>query len=132
MDDDGEEYYFYVYKEDEEDPRFGFWTGADSIEFSLFERTPEQGVWLSNEQKSSDEYERRAPTEDFERILGALAAGKKVGVDDINDLPPHEEFFAHSFAGTVQEKGQEAIPNGVLGYAESLIDEPAQQPEEED
>lgn len=94
------EYEFFVY-EDGDDPRYSFWMQVGDSGMCLYDRPPEgAGMWLKPERDS--EYDPTKPTDELKDILGMLL---RQGVDGerLDDLPPHEQYFAQAIVGSVNE-----------------------------
>lgn len=108
------EYTFYVYEQDEDDPRFSFWLEmADAGGMALYDRPPEgAGMWLCPEQKT--DYESTAPSTAFEDVIGELAAGG-IDADRLDDLAAHERYFVQVLHGTIAEN-PDGIPEPVWVY----------------
>jgi hypothetical protein len=107
------EYVFYVYDQDETDPRFSFWMETENSGISLFERPPDgQGMWLNPNDESS--YSGTEPTQKFEWAIAALM-GDGIEGSELVDLPGHERYFISVVHGTVDEN-PDAIPNPVWEY----------------
>jgi hypothetical protein len=110
-----EEFVFYVYDDDPDDPRFSFWIEGDETGRSLYERPPDgRGMWLDPEIGS--DYGSVEPTRELKRVIAGLLDG---GVDseDIIDLPPHERHFVQVLHGTnVDNPG--GIPGPVWDWME--------------
>jgi len=89
---------FYVYDDDEDDPRYSFWLERDETGRSLYERPPDgRGMWLDPE--IGGDYASVEPTEDLKQVIAGLLNG---GIDggQITDLPAHERDFVQVLHGT--------------------------------
>jgi hypothetical protein len=104
---------FYVYDDDEDDPRYSFWLERDERGRSLYERPPDgRGMWLDPD--IGGDYEPVEPTEDLKQVIaGMLNAGIDGG--EIIDLPAHERHFVQVLHGTNSDKPG-AIPAPVWGW----------------
>jgi len=106
-------YVFYIYEDDEEDPRFSFWMESESDGISLYERPPDgQGMWLKID--TGSDYGKVVPTDEFESIIAGLM-GDGVDGTRVDDLPSHERFFTKAIFGTI-EQNPDAIPGPVWNY----------------
>ncbi|MFW6039656.1 MAG: hypothetical protein ACOC9N_01100 [Gemmatimonadota bacterium] len=105
------EFVFYVYDDDPDDPRFGFWLEtADGEGMSLYERQPDgDGMWLKPSQGS--DYGAVKPSADLKRTIAELL-GDGVSITTVRKLPPHERYFVQVIHGTIEEK-PDAIPDPV-------------------
>jgi hypothetical protein len=117
-----DEFVFYVYEDDPDDPRFSFWREGDETGRSLYERPPDgRGMWLDPEIGS--DYGSVEPTDDLKRVIAGLLDG---GVDgeEIMELPAHERHFVQVLHGTnVDNPG--AIPGPVWDWMERCESEAA-------
>lgn len=118
MSDAAHEFVFYVYDDDPDDPRFGFWLETEDGEgMSLYERLPDgDGMWLKPS-KGSD-YGAVEPSADLKSAIEGLL-GDGVSVDAINDLPAHERYFVQVIHGTIDEN-PDAIPAPVWGWMDHV------------
>jgi len=95
------EFEFFVYEDDEDDPRFSFWMQLESEGMCLYDRPPEgAGMWLSPDRES--DYEPETPTDDLREIVAALLGGG-FEATRLADLPSHEQYFVQVLHGTVEE-----------------------------
>jgi len=109
------EFVFYVYDDDQEDPRFSFWmyTADGETGMSLFEKPPDgEGKWLCPERKS--EYDGTQPTEELRRIM-AMLLGDGVEAGGVRQLPAHEEHMFRYIHGTAAEN-PDALPGPVWAF----------------
>lgn len=112
---DDEEFVFYVYEDDFEDPRFSFWleVPADGTGMCLYDRPPEgDGMWLDPE--IGGDYGAVEPTDEFEQVLAQLM-GDGIDAGRLADLPAHEDYFVRVIHGTIDENA-DGIPNVVWSY----------------
>lgn len=115
------EFVFYLYDEDEEDPRFSFWLETtDGSGMSLYERPPDgHGMWLKPSQGS--DHDAVEPTDELKEIVAALLEDE-IPVERLFDLPAHERYFVQLIHGTIDEN-PDAIPNPVWGWMHDSAEE---------
>ncbi|ELY96523.1 hypothetical protein C484_00820 [Natrialba taiwanensis DSM 12281] len=115
------EFVFYLYEEDEEDPRFSFWLEtSDGSGMSLYERLPDgQGMWLKPSEGS--DHGAVEPTDELKAVISELMAND-VSADRVHDLAPHERHFVQGIHGTV-DQNPDAIPNPVWGWMHDAAEE---------
>lgn len=113
-DDITHEFVFYLYDEDDEDPRFSFWVEtSDGSGMSLYERPPDgDGMWLKPSEGS--DHDAVEPTSGLKTIVAELM-GNDVDADRVHDLPPHERYFVQVIHGTI-EQNPDAIPDPVWSW----------------
>jgi len=114
------EFEFYVYEQDDEDPRFSFWVQHGDTGFCVYDRPPEGvGMWLKLERES--DYEPSPPSEGLKHALGAVMNGG-VDAEVVEALPPHERHFFQVVYGTTEEH-PDAIPAPVWDFMHRCADE---------
>jgi len=115
------EFVFYLYDEDEDDPRFSFWIEtSDGSGMSLYERPPDgHGMWLKPSEGS--DHDAVEPTDDLKAVIAELLAGD-VSADRVHDLEPHERYFVQVIHGTV-DQNPDAIPEPVWGWMHDAAEE---------
>lgn len=102
---DGEvEYVFYIYDEEPEDIRYAFWAHMEDIAVSLFERTPDNGIWINHDPVKSD-YAGVEPTETLREVIGDLFTEEGLDPEIFEELPEHEKDFVGLIYGTITEEG---------------------------
>ena len=115
------EFVFFVYDDTPEDPRYSLWAQRDDWGVSLYDHTP-QGVGIWNKLERDSDYDAETPTETLREMLGEYAAGDRIDVRWLDDLPPHERHFVKCIHGTVNGK-EEAVPEPVIRWLSRLADE---------
>lgn len=111
----GREFVFYVYDDDPDDPRFGFWLEFDDrTGMSLYERTPEgAGMWLKP--SAGSDHDATTPTDELEAIVAELVNTDGVPAKRVDDLPSHERFFVGVIHGTIEQK-PDGVPDPVYTW----------------
>lgn len=114
------EFVFYIYDDDADDPRFGFWLETEEGGMSLYERPPDgEGKWLDPD--GGGDYDGVEPTDDLKNVIRALFDD---GIDGatVADLPPHERHFVQVIHGTNAENPG-AIPAPVWHWMNDVAAE---------
>jgi len=105
------EFVFYIF--DEDAVQYSFWLlTEEDIGLALYTRSPDSGVW-NNPQPKSD-YEPVEPTIEFKKII-ARFQDDGVELQELEDLPKHEQHFFSVIEGTTDEN-PEAIPAPVWNW----------------
>jgi hypothetical protein len=113
MSDDYPRYVFYPYHDD----KYGFWIEIDDDRaISLFENTPEHGMWLDPVTDES-EYAKEEPTETLRELVGKLVTQESVDMRPYADeLPEWERHFVSVIHGTINNKDPDNIPELVWDW----------------
>ena len=109
------EFVFYIYEDDEVDPRFSFWLEtSDGNGMSLYERPPDgAGMWLKP--SAGSDHDSVAPTDELKAVVAKLL-DSDVSADAVHSLPPHERYFVQVIHGTINEVSADNIPDPVWGW----------------
>lgn len=101
--DSVDEYRFYVYEQCEDDPRYALYLSVVGAgELCIYDRPPEgAGMWHSTEQAS--DHSHIDPSDTLVGILGRLADGERIHVDELEPLAGHERHFVQVVHGTVAQ-----------------------------
>ena len=115
------EFVFYLYEQDEDDPRFSFWLEtSDGSGMLLYERPPDgHGMWLKPSEGS--DHDAVEPSDELKEIIAELM-GNDVDADRVHGLEPHERYFVQVVHGTV-EQNPDAIPDPVWGWMHDVSEE---------
>jgi|APHM01.1.fsa_nt_gi hypothetical protein len=112
-------YVFYPYSGDEQ---YGFWVELnDDTAVSLFERTPENGMWLDPTPDSGD-YAKEEPTDDLKEIMALLVTEQMVDMNEY-DIPDYEDHFVDTIYTTAAKLGRDNIPQLVWDFMHDCADE---------
>ena len=123
MTSDDSEFVFYVYNDDDEDPRFSFWYLFEDSGMSMYERPPDgQGMWLKPSQDS--DYGGEQPTDALREVIAQLM-GDGIHTDALDELPAYERHFVQVIHGTV-EQNPDGIPNPVWSWMYECADQLAE------
>lgn len=106
-------YVFYPY----EDTKYGFWVEIDADRaISLFEHTPENGMWLDPVTDHSD-YAKEEPSEPLRELVAKLLTEESIDMQPYqSELPPWESHFVSVIHGTINEADPENIPQLVWDW----------------
>jgi hypothetical protein len=105
-----DDFVFYVYDDDPEDPRFSFWLETGDGGMSLYERPPDgEGMWLDPEPGS--DYGQVEPSDELRGVVHDLIR-EGVDTERVAELPAHERHFVQVISGTIEE-AEDRIPSPV-------------------
>jgi len=111
---DHHEFGFYVYEQDEDDPRFSFWGYVNGGGMPLFEHQPNDHAMWQSPEKSKTEFEFQKPTDELKSILHDIFTDG-VDTDRVQSLAPHEREFVSYIHGTLEES-EYGLPTPVWNW----------------
>jgi len=111
------DWYFFVYDEDEEDPRYSVWVQGNAIEIPVFSHQPDETCeWM--DLRPSYGAERVAMSDDCKTVLSELLVAGETELFD--ELPPWERSFVNGIFEQAQT--DDGLPNPVKGLVSECIE----------
>jgi len=112
-------YVFYPY----DDEKYGFWVEIDDDRaISLFENTPEGGMWLDPVNDDSD-HAQEQPSDALKELVGKLATQQAVDMKPyVAELEPWESHFVSTIHGTVNNVSPDNVPSLVWDWMHNCAD----------
>jgi len=113
-------YVFYPYHGD----KYGFWIEIDDDRaLSLFEHTPENGMWLDPTTDHSD-YGKEPPSDALRELVAFLMTTEPVDMHKFQgELPEYESHFVSVIHGTINQHSPDSIPDLVWDWMNDCADE---------
>jgi len=120
MTSDYPNYVFYPYDDEQ---HYGFWVEINGNKaISLFENTPDGGMWLDPVTDESD-HAKEQPTEALKELVGRLATQETVDMEPYQgELKPWESHFVSTIHGTTNNITPDNIPGLVWNWMHDCAD----------